>query len=101
MFQDEEQKVELPAIAQLQSLGWQYIVGSKLSPESSDERKYTREVILEFRLTRAVKRINPWINAENLRKVIRELIHPKVATLMEAGAFPYSRSLSTRRGKKV
>jgi type I restriction enzyme R subunit len=84
MFQDEEQKVELPAIAQLQSLGWQYIHGSDLSPESSDERKYYREVVLEARLTRAVKHINPWINEENLRKVVRELIHPKVATLMEA-----------------
>jgi type I restriction enzyme R subunit len=84
MFQDEEQKVELPALAQLQSLGWQYIHGSDLSPESSDERKYYREVVLEARLTRAVKRINPWINDENLRKVVRELIHPKVATLREA-----------------
>jgi type I restriction enzyme R subunit len=71
-------------LAQLQSLGWQYIHGSGLSPESSEERKYYREVVLEARLTRAVKRINPWINDENLRKVVRELIHPKVATLMEA-----------------
>jgi HsdR family type I site-specific deoxyribonuclease len=84
MFQDEEQKVELPALAQLQSLGWEYIHGSDLSPESSNERQYYREVVLEARLTRAVKRINPWINEENLRKVVRELIHPKVATLMEA-----------------
>jgi type I restriction enzyme R subunit len=39
MFQDEEQKVELPAIEQLQSLGWDYIHGSKLAPDSSDERQ--------------------------------------------------------------
>ncbi len=84
MFQDEEQKVELPAIEQLQSLGWEYVHGSSLSPESSDEREYFKEVVLAHRLTEAVKRINPWINETNLRGVVRELTHLKVATLMEA-----------------
>jgi type I restriction enzyme, R subunit len=55
-----------------------------LSPESSSERHYYREVVLENRLIQAIKKINPWINDENLRKVIREFTHPKVATLIEA-----------------
>ncbi|MCP4047643.1 MAG: type I restriction endonuclease subunit R, partial [Gammaproteobacteria bacterium] len=84
MFQDEEQKVEHPAIEQLQSLGWNYIHGSSLSPETSDERKYLKDVVLAKRLTRAIKCINPWINDPNLRAVVRELTHLKVATLMEA-----------------
>ncbi len=84
MFQDEEQKVELPAIEQLQSLGWEYIHGSLLSPETSSEREYLKDVVLATRLTNAVKRINPWINDANLRAVVRELTHLKVATLMEA-----------------
>ena len=32
MFKDEEDKVELPAIQQLQSLGWEYIHGSQTIP---------------------------------------------------------------------
>ena len=34
MAADEFDKVELPAIEQLQSLGWEYVKGEDLSPES-------------------------------------------------------------------
>lgn len=84
MDNDEYDKVELPALEQLKALGWDYLYGSFVAPDSSKERKYYREVVLEQRLTQAVKKINPWINDENLRKVIREITHPKVATLIEA-----------------
>ena len=84
MDNDEYNKVELPALEQLQSLGWNYCHGSELAPDSSNERQYYREVVLENRLMLAVKKINPWINDENLRKVIREITHAKVATLIEA-----------------
>jgi len=84
MDNDEYDKVELPALEQLQALGWQYIHGSQLSPDSSNERQYYREVLLEQRLTQSVKRINPWVNDDNLRKVVREITHPQVATLIEA-----------------
>ena len=84
MNQDEYDKVELPAIEQLQSLGWQYIHGADLSPETSTERNHYKEVVLESRLTQSIKRINSWINDENLRKVVRDVIHLKTATLMEA-----------------
>jgi len=84
MDNDEYNKVELPALEQLQRLGWGYIHGSELAPDASEQRQYYREVVLEKRLTQAVKRINPWINDENLRKVIREITHPQVATLIEA-----------------
>lgn len=84
MFKDEEDKVELPAIQQLQSLGWKYVQGAALSPESSAERQYYKDVVLTERLNSAVKRMNPWINESNLRTITREFTHPKVATLMEA-----------------
>lgn len=84
MFKEEEQKVELPAIEQLKSLGWDYVHGSSLSPDTSEEREYLKDVVLTNRLSDAVKRINLWINDSNLRNVIRELTHLKVATLMEA-----------------
>jgi len=84
MFKDEEDKVELPAIQQLQSLGWEYVHGSALSPNASTERQYYKDIVLTERLNTAVKLNNPWINESNLRTITREFTHPKFATLMEA-----------------
>lgn len=83
MLKEEYDKVELPAIEQLQQQGWQYIHGAKLTPEHN-ERPYMRDVVLVKRLEAAIKRINPWISEENLRKVMRdEITHPNFAGLME------------------
>jgi type I restriction enzyme, R subunit len=82
MSQDELNKVELPAIAQLQQLGWKYINGLNLSPETG-ARLYNRDVVLVGQLNAAIKRINPWISDENLKKVSREVTHPLFAGLME------------------
>lgn len=82
MNQDELNKVELPAIAQLQQLGWNYINGLNLSPEAG-VRPYNRDVVLVGQLNAAIKRINPWISDENLKKVSREVTHPLFAGLME------------------
>jgi len=88
MNQDELDKVEQPAIDQLKQLGWTYIHGAALTPDSlsadgSRARAYYRDVVLVGRLDAAIKRINPWISDENLRKVSRELTHPNFAALME------------------
>ena len=82
MNQDELDKVEQPAIDQLKQLGWNYIHGLELTPEAG-ARAYLRDVILTKQLDAAIKRINPWISDENLRKVSRELTHPNFAALME------------------
>src|ERR1700688_1398730 len=84
MTNDEYDKVELPALQQLQQLGWTYLHGSHFAPSPTGERAYFREVVLEKRVTAAIQRINPWISEENLRKVVREITHPVTATLMEA-----------------
>lgn len=87
MTNDEYDKVELPALKQLQALGWIYQHGLQLAPMSfaeNGEREYLREVLLEKRLQAALRRINPWISEENLRKVMREITHPAFPTLMEA-----------------
>ena len=68
MASDELDKVELPALEQLQSLGWSYVEGAQLSPDESDERTSWKDVVLEKRLTESLKRINSWINDENLRQ---------------------------------
>lgn len=82
MNQDELDKVELPAIAQLNQLGWKYIHGAELTPETG-ARSYLRDVVLVNQLNLAIKRINPWISDENLRKVSRDFTHPVYAGLME------------------
>lgn len=84
MFQDEYDKVEAPAIEQLKQLGWSYIHGAELSPDHENkERAYFRDVVLVSRLESSIKRLNPWISDENLRKVTRDLTHPHYAGLME------------------
>jgi len=42
MSADELNKVELPAIQQLQSLGWEYVSGE----DTSSERNFLKEVVL-------------------------------------------------------
>ena len=81
---DELDKVERPALKQLQSLGWLYAEGADLSPDNSDERDSFRDVVLEKRLIAGIQRINPWINDENLRKVVRGLTKTQYPNLIEA-----------------
>jgi type I restriction enzyme R subunit len=83
MFQDELDKVEQPAIDQLVKLGWTYMPGAQLSPEKTGERAYYRDVLLVNRLESALRKLNPWLSEENLRKVMREITHPNHAGLME------------------
>ena len=82
MDQDELDKVEQPAIVQLEQLGWTYVHGAELTPEAG-ARVYQRDVVLISQLESAIKRINPWISEENLRKVTREVTHPVCVGLME------------------
>ncbi|MDC0646778.1 type I restriction endonuclease subunit R [Opitutales bacterium] len=84
MSSPELDKVELPALDQLQALGWEYFEGAKLSPEESDERDSYKEVVLEKRLSLSIKRINPWITEENLHKVVRDLTRATYTNLIEA-----------------
>ncbi|MDB2474771.1 HsdR family type I site-specific deoxyribonuclease [Amylibacter sp.] len=84
MAADEFDKVELPAIEQLQSLGWEYVKGEDLSPDKSSERTSLKEVVLEQRLSANIKRINPWISDQNLHKVVKDLTKTQYANLIEA-----------------
>ena len=84
MAADEFDKVELPAIEQLQSLGWEYVKGEDLSPDKSSERTSLKEVVLEQRLSENIKRINPWISDQNLSKVVKDLTKTQYANLIEA-----------------
>jgi type I restriction enzyme, R subunit len=89
MFQDEIDKVELPAIEQLKRSGLDLCARGSAGPapacrrRTAGERGYYRDVVLTRRLEAAVQRLNPWISDENLRKVVREFTHPNHAGLME------------------
>lgn len=87
---DELNKVELPAIAQLQSLGWNYIVGTLLSPDVGDHRKSFKDVVLEKRLKDAIVKLNSWISEENLSKVIRDITKIQLPNLIEANQHVWS-----------
>ncbi len=84
MNSDELIKVEQPALDQLKSLGWFYVDGRTLLPDSTDERSSFKEPILEKKLSESIKRINPWISDENLRKIVRDITKTQYANLLEA-----------------
>ena len=84
MAADEYDKVEWPAIEQLQSWDWTYIKGEDLSPDTSSERSSLKDVVLETRLSESLKRINPWISEQNLHKVVKDLTKTQYTSLMEA-----------------
>lgn len=91
MANDERQHVELPALEQLQALGWTHLDGTKLVPGSSNHRSSLKEMVLTPNLEQAIQRINPWINGDNLRKVIREVSVIPASTLMEANQWFWER----------
>lgn len=69
---------ELPAIQLFQQLGYQYFDACL-----KDERADITEVLLKDRLLAAIKKINPWINDNNLNKAYTVLTSVNGASLME------------------
>lgn len=58
-----ENRIENSAIEQLQSLEWEYIHGSVISPEGEKtERESYEQLILRDRLFKIISLINPIIN---------------------------------------
>ncbi|MCP1384596.1 type I restriction endonuclease subunit R [Runella salmonicolor] len=71
----QENDIELIAIKYLQNIGYQYIVGTDLSPDGEHpERQYT-DVVLATRLRDAIDKLNPTITQDAkedaLKKVFR------------------------------
>jgi type I restriction enzyme, R subunit len=70
---------ELPAIQLLQKLGYKYLNGS-----DSDSRESIKEVILKDRLEKALVRLNPWLNNNNLKNAIKQISHVASTSVMDA-----------------
>jgi type I restriction enzyme, R subunit len=64
---------ELPAIELFKKLGYDYF----------DAKGEMYEVVLEDKLTTSLKTINPWLNENNLQKVIRKILAVSGSSLME------------------
>lgn len=98
---DEEHYVENPFLAQLQRLGWKIYRQNKDNPEDIKEiisfnssfepvygesikfRESFREVILEDVLKSSIKKINPWIEEDQINEVVRRITIPQANSLLE------------------
>ncbi|GAG66810.1 unnamed protein product [marine sediment metagenome] len=99
---DEEYYVENPFLVHLHKLSWQIFRQNKDDPEdmkeiksfnSSGEPVYSesvkfrenfREVILEEELKNSIKRINPWIEEDQITEVLRRITTPQANSPLEA-----------------
>jgi len=98
---DEEYYVENPFLAQILKLGWKVYKQNKDNPENTKEivsfdssfepkygksiklRESFRDVILEDVLKESIKKINPWIEQDQINDVIRKITKPQSNALIE------------------
>lgn len=99
---DEEHYVENSFLFHLQRLGWKIYRQNKDNPEDTKEiisftsslepeygknqkfRESFNEVILEGVLRESLKRINPWIEDDQISEVVRRITTPQANSLLEA-----------------
>ncbi len=77
---NEKGLVENRVIDHLKQLGYTYVHGASLD----QERDTQTELVLKARLSQAIQKLNPWINENNLNKVVRSITHLESTSLMEA-----------------
>lgn len=98
---DEEHYVENTFLAQLQRLGWKVCRQNKDDPEDIKEivsfnksleptygkqekfRESFREVFLEGVLKESIKRINPWLEGDQINEIVRRITVPQANSLLE------------------
>lgn len=106
--------IELPALEQLQGLGWQHLNGRRFhcgSGTTVAERSDPGAVILEQRLQRALARLNPWLSIDNTQAVIETITRPGPMAPMQAnqnfwellvnGLLPHCQSELGQRGRRI
>lgn len=64
---------ELPATELLQKLGYEHL----------NAKSEMSEVVLQERLEKSLLRLNPWLNENNLHKVVRKILSVNGSSLME------------------
>jgi type I restriction enzyme, R subunit len=77
-----EDKVEIQGLEWFKELGYQYKNGYEISPDGTNpERNDFRKVILEERLSSALKRINPDIPHKTINNSITQILNPNIPEL--------------------
>ncbi len=76
----ELHKSELPASQLLSATGWREITAEQLDVE----RLSRREAIISGQLTESLKRLNPWLSADNADKILRQVTQVQALSLIEA-----------------
>lgn len=83
---NEAGQSEDPTVELLKQLGYAYAPPEILE----DERESLRQVVLVDRLESVLKRLNPWINDDNLHKSVRAVTNVPAASLIEANENLYT-----------
>lgn len=65
----EYTEVELPLVEQLKQLGYTHKMGAELEKERSNRGG----VVLEEKIVKMVRKLNPWIDGLNVEKVVKQL----------------------------
>ena len=83
---NEDKLSEAPAVKLLEELGYTYV-----EPETLEaERSTLKQTILEGRLAKALKQLNPWLSEENVAKVIKRVVNVTAVSLTEANQALYN-----------
>ncbi|MBU0514203.1 MAG: HsdR family type I site-specific deoxyribonuclease, partial [Proteobacteria bacterium] len=78
---------EKKALEVFGKLGYGYAYGPEIAPDGPKaERESFKEVVLTGRLAKAIKKFNPWISDNNLKKAMREITHVEARNLVEANS---------------
>jgi type I restriction enzyme R subunit len=83
---DELHLAEEPAVDLLEKLGYGYQPAQELLPERGGSE---RQPVLVSRLERALRRLNPSLTGDALRRAVRVVTHIEAADLMEANEKAY------------
>ncbi len=77
---DEIHLAEDPAATLLEEMDYTFILGEELD----EEREGFAEPVLTMRLGAALRRLNPWINDDNVKKAMRHITHVTATGLIDA-----------------
>ena len=69
----EKEQVEIPFIEQLRGYGYTYLTNIELDQERSSQAS----VLLEERFRKKIRRFNPWIDENNVEKVVKRFVSPQ------------------------
>lgn len=83
---DEVHLAEEPADALLRDLGYTFVSAEELDAE----RESIAEPVLIARLEAALRRLNPWISDDNVKKAVRHITHASASGLIEANERVYT-----------